>query len=135
MKYLLDTCTISDFVRGEIGALEAVKRTAPDQIAISTATRMEIEYGLLLNPSRAKRLAPLLDALFATIATLPFDGPDATAAAAIRAALHRQGQPIGPYDCQIAGTGLARGLVVVTSNVTEFQRVSGLRMENWRAQA
>lgn len=133
MKYLLDTCTISDFVRGEPGVLEAVKRTAPDQIAISTVTRMEIEYGLLLNPQRAKRLAPLLDALLATITTLTFDGPDATAAAATRAALHRQGRPIGPYDCQIAGTGLARGLVVVTSNVGEFQRVSGLQVENWRA--
>ena len=71
-------------------------------------------------------------ALFSTIATLPNDEADAQATAAIRAALKTRGQPIGAYDVLIAGTGLARGLVVVTSNVGEFKRVSGLRVEDWR---
>ncbi|WP_423753284.1 PIN domain-containing protein [Candidatus Accumulibacter phosphatis] len=69
---------------------------------------------------------------FSTIATLPFDEADAQAAAAICAALKTQGQPIGAYDVLIAGTGMARGLVVVTSNVGEFKRVSGLQVEDWR---
>mgnify|MGYP000485766654 CR=1 FL=1 len=56
----------------------------------------------------------------------------AQAAAAIRAALKTRGQPIGAYDALIAGTGLARGLVVVTSNVGEFRRMGGLQVENWR---
>ena len=43
-----------------------------------------------------------------------------------------RGRPIGAYDVLIAGCGLARGLIVVTSNVGEFQRVSGLVVENWR---
>lgn len=132
MKYLLDTCTVSDFVKGEAGVLSTIKRTSPDQIAISVVTRMEIEYGLLLNPQRAKKLAPILDAFISSIVVLPFDDADAKAAAAIRAVLHQEGRPIGPYDCQIAGCGLARGLVVVTSNETEFRRVGGLRVENWR---
>lgn len=133
MRYLLDTCTVSDFVKGEPGVLEALKRTPPDQIAISVVTQMEIEYGLLLNPARAKRLATLIDDVLGSIAVLPFDAGDAKAAARVRAALHRQGRPIGPYDCQIAGCGLARGLVVVTSNVAEFERVTGLAVENWRS--
>ena len=54
-----------------------------------------------------------LQAFFAVVATLPFDEADAQAAAAIRAAL-------------------ARGLVLVTSNVGEFQRVGGLQVEDWR---
>ncbi len=132
MKYLLDTCVVSDFVKGEPGVLATVKRTAPDQIAVSAVTRMEVEYGLLLNPQRARRLAPVLDTFFASITVLPFDDIDAKAAAAVRAALRVQGRPIGPYDCLIAGCGLARGLVVVTSNASEFGRISGLRMENWR---
>ena len=131
MRYLLDTCTVSDFVKGEPGVLVRVKGTPPDQIAISVVTRMEIEYGLL-NPKRARKLAPILDQFLSAISVLPFDDADAKAAAAIRAALHQAGRPIGPYDCQIAGCGLARGLVVVTSNEGEFRRVSGLRIENWR---
>jgi len=132
MKYLLDTCTVSDFVKGQRKVLARVKATLPNLIAVSALTRMEVDYGLTLNAERAKKLAPMLDAFFATIVTLPFDEADAKAAAAIRAALKTQGRPIGAYAVLIAGTGLARGLVVVTSNVGEFKRVSGLQVENWR---
>jgi tRNA(fMet)-specific endonuclease VapC len=132
MKYLLDTCTVSDFVKGQPNVLSRVKATSPSLIAVSALTRMEVEYGLALNAERAKKLMPILDSFFSNIATLPFDEADAQAAAAIRAALKTQGQPIGAYDVLIAGTGLARGLVVVTSNVGEFKRVSGLQLEDWR---
>jgi tRNA(fMet)-specific endonuclease VapC len=132
MKYLLDTCTVSDFVKGQPKVLARVKDTSPNLIAVSALTRMEVAYGLALNVERAKKLAPMLDAFFSTIATLAFDEADAQAAAAIRAALKTHGQPIGAYDVLIAGTGLARGLVVVTSNAGEFKRVSGLQVEDWR---
>ncbi len=132
MKYLLDTCTVSDFVKGQPNVLARVKATPPNLIVVSALTRMEVAYALALNTDRAKKLAPILDAIFSTIATLPFDEADAQAAAAIRATLKTQGQPIGAYDVLIAGTGLARGLVVVTSNVGEFKRVSGLQIEDWR---
>lgn len=132
MKYLLDTCTVSDFVKGQPNVLARVKTTSPNLIAVSALTRMEVNYGLALNAVRARKLAPVLDAFFSAIATLPFDEADAQAAAAIRAALKTKGQPIGAYDVLIAGTGLARGLVVVTSNVSEFKRVIGLQVEDWR---
>lgn len=132
MKYLLDTCTVSDFVRGQVGVLERIKATSPKLIVVSSLTRMEIDYGLALNTVRARKLAPVLDAFFAAITTLPFDATDAHAAAILRATLKTRGRPIGAYDVLIAGTGLARGLVVVTSNVSEFTRVSGLKVENWR---
>lgn len=132
MKYLLDTCTVADFVKGHANVLARVKATSPNLIAVSAISRMEIDYGLALNADRARKLAPILDAFFSAITTLPFDEADAQAAAAIRAALKTQGQPIGAYDVLIAGTGLARGMVVVTSNVGEFTRVSGLQVEDWR---
>ena len=93
---------------------------------------MEVDYGLALNAERARKLAPVLNAFFSSILSLPFDESDARAAAAIRAALKAAGQPIGAYDVLIAGMGLARGLVVVTSNVGEFKRVGGLQVEDWR---
>lgn len=135
MKYLLDTCTVSDFVKGHPGVMARIKATSPKQIVISSLTRMEIDYGLALHSERARKLAPMLDAFFSVIGTLPFDEADAQASAAIRAALKTKGQPIGAYDVLIAGTGVARGLMVVTSNVGEFHRVSGLQVENWRDHA
>jgi len=132
MKYLLDTCTISDFVKGHSGVMARIKALSPKQIVVSALTRMEIDYGLALNSDRARKLAPMLDAFFSVVGTVPFEEADAQATAAIRAALKIQGQPIGAYDVLIAGTGVARGLIVVTSNVGEFNRVSGLQVENWR---
>ncbi len=45
--------------------------------------------------------------------------------------LERAGRPIGPYDLLIAGQALSHGLILVTNNVTEFQRVAGLKLESW----
>ena len=132
MRYLLDTCTVSDFVKGQPNVMARVKATAPNLITVATLTRMEVAYGLALSAERARKLGPFLEAFFAVIATLPFDEADAQAAAAVRAALKTKGRPIGAYDVLIAGMGLARGLVVVTSNVAEFKRVSGLQVEDWR---
>jgi len=132
MKYLLDTCTVSDFVKGQSGVMARIKALSPKQIVVSALTRMEIDYGLALNSDRARKLAPMLDAFFSVVGTVPFEEADAQATAASGAALKIQGQPIGAYDVLIAGTGVARGLLVVTSNVGEFNRVSGLQVENWR---
>ncbi|MGA8053063.1 MAG: type II toxin-antitoxin system VapC family toxin, partial [Burkholderiales bacterium] len=128
----LDTCTVSDFLKGQPNVLARIKAIPPNLIAVSALTRMEVAYGLTLNAERARKLAPVLQAFFSAIATLPFDEADAQAAAAIRAALKTKGQPIGAYDVLIAGTALARGLVVVTSNVGEFQRIGGLHVQDWR---
>ena len=57
MKYLLDTCTVSDFVKGQPGVLARMKATAPNQIVVSSITRMEIDYGLALNSAREKAVA------------------------------------------------------------------------------
>lgn len=132
MKYLLDTCAVSDFVKGQPGVMARIKATSPKLIVVSSLTRMEINYGLALNSERARKLAPVLDEFFSVVYTVPFDEADARATAAIRASLRRQGRPIGAYDALIAGTGVARGLIVVTSNIDEFSRIGGLQAENWR---
>ena len=53
------------------------------------------------------------------------------AAGAVRAALEQAGTPIGAYDTLLAGQAIRRGLVLVTANVAEFARVSGLTWQNW----
>ena len=132
MRYLLDTCTVSDFVRGEAHTLDRVKHTPPDEIAVSTITEMEIAYGLRLNPALSRRIKPMMDIFLATISILPYDRAAASACAELRAILKRQGRPIGAYDALIASTALAHELILVTSNRREFERVAGLRTEDWR---
>jgi tRNA(fMet)-specific endonuclease VapC len=133
VKYLLDTTVISDFVRGVPSVMERLKRTTKADVAISTVTAMEIAYGLILNPARARKIEPTIRALLSDLRELPFQHEDAQAAAAVRAALSKRGTPIGPYDVMIGGTALRHGLTLVTSNSDEFQRISGLTLEDWRS--
>lgn len=132
MKYLLDTCVVSDFVRGEAGTLRRIKATPPALLAISSITALEIEYGSRLNPERAAKLTKPLGLFLDRIAIVDFDREDALATAGLRALLRQAGTPIGAYDVLLAGCALRRELVFVTANSGKFSRVPGLVLENWR---
>jgi tRNA(fMet)-specific endonuclease VapC len=49
----------------------------------------------------------------------------------IRADLERKGTPIGVNDLHIAGHARSEGLTLITNNLREFERVDGLRLDNW----
>ena len=132
MRFLLDTCVLSDFARGDRSTLAHIKEVSPEDLAISTVTAMEIDYGLRLNARLARRLQPVMDAFIETVHLLPYDLAAAQATAEFRTVLKQKGRPIGAYDALIAGTALAEGLILVTSNVREFSRVGALRIEDWR---
>jgi tRNA(fMet)-specific endonuclease VapC len=133
MTYLLDTCALSDFARGEAGTLGRLREVAPSEVTISAISAMEVEYGLALDPVRARKLAPVMRALLEAVRILPYGLEDARATTSLRASLEMRGRPVGAYDALIAGTAIARGLVLVTSNVREFGRIAVLRVENWRS--
>jgi tRNA(fMet)-specific endonuclease VapC len=62
---------------------------------------------------------------------LPFDSGCAAHAARIRADLDAAGTPIGPHDTLIAATVMRCQGTLITRNVREFARVSGLQWLNW----
>lgn len=132
MRYLLDTCVISDFIKGEPNTQARIRQTSPAEIAVSTITVMELRYGLHLNPQRAQRIEPVISSLLGSIALLPFDVADAEQAGQIRSILRSQAQPIGAYDVLIGATALRHQLVMVTANQREFSRILGLQIEDWR---
>ena len=132
MRFLLDTNVLSDFVRGDPKVCKRFKAAHPDELAVSTVSVMEVDYGLALQPARARLIGPLIDAIFDSVRILPFSRADARSAGAVRAALRKRGKPIGPYDVLLAGCALARGLTLVTANEVELGHVDGLALENWR---
>jgi tRNA(fMet)-specific endonuclease VapC len=133
MGYLLDTCVISDFVKGEKSTLQRLKSSNPVDILISSLTLMEVNYGLAINPQRAIKIQPLIETLLSTITIVSFGAEEAEQAAQIRSILKTAGTPIGAYDVLIASTAITHNHILVTSNVREFQRVPGLQIENWRS--
>lgn len=132
MKFLLDTNVLSDFARGERSVMARLRREAPQQLAVSVITEMEVEYGLARNPALAPRVRDAMRMLLNTVSVLPFEREDARVAAQLRANLNRQGTPIGAYDLLLAACALRRGLRIVTHNAREFDRVGGLGLEDWR---
>jgi len=46
-------------------------------------------------------------------------------------ASNKKGTPIGVNDMHIAGHARSQGLILVTNNLREFERIDGLRSENW----
>jgi tRNA(fMet)-specific endonuclease VapC len=132
VRYLLDADTISLFVRREPKVLSRMQSTSPDLLAVSTITLMEIEYGLARKHERRAAIEAVLLPFFNDVHLLPYSPEDAKASAAVRASLAQTGQPIGPYDVILAGTALARGLILVSSNTREFSKVAGLLLEDWK---
>lgn len=135
-RYLLDTNVLSGVARGRDHALIARFGATPiEEMAISTLSVMEIEFGLLNNPLINAQCGELMRQLLREIVPLPFDNAAARFAAAELLRLRRSGMMIGPYDLLIAATALAHGLTMVTANVGEFARIDGLEIENWASTA
>lgn len=133
MKFLLDTCTISDFVKGDVNTLRELKSHPPHDLAVSVISIMEIHYGLSNNPAQAKKITQIIEALLASIHKIEYSNQHALQTAKIRTHLRKLGTPIGSYDLLIAGTALQNNLTLVTANEKEFIRVPDLKVANWRS--
>jgi tRNA(fMet)-specific endonuclease VapC len=129
-RYMLDTNIVSDLVRSPQGRVfERVAAHGSDAMCISIITAAELRYGCAKKGS--PRLVAQVEAILASIDILALDVPADAEYAGIRAGLEAVGKPIGPNDLLIAAHAYAVGATLVTANVGEFQRVQGLRVENW----
>lgn len=72
MQYLLDTCVLSDFARGQAAVTAHIKGTSPETLAITTVTVMEVEYGL--NATLARKLRPVMEAFMRSVHVLAYSG-------------------------------------------------------------
>jgi len=93
---------------------------------------MELIYGAEKSALPEQNLA-VVEGFTARLDVLDYNALAAEHTGQLRAELAKTGTPIGPYDQMIAGHARSRGLIVVTINVCEFQRVPGLRIEDWVA--
>ena len=102
----------------------------PSEVCISSVTYAELVHGVEKSQSIEKNRVALA-LLLANIEIMDFDTSAAESYGKIRADLEKAGKPIGPLDMMIAGHAKALGYVVVTNNTKEFERVEGLKLENW----
>jgi tRNA(fMet)-specific endonuclease VapC len=133
MKYLLDTNVCVGLLRGVAPKTKArILTTNRQEIWLCSIVRYELLAGAQNSPNPDVELSKVI-AWTAGFASAAFDDRSSSFAAQIRIQLAKIGLPIGPYDIQIAAIALQHNLTVVTGNTREFQRVRGLRVENWES--
>jgi tRNA(fMet)-specific endonuclease VapC len=129
-RYLLDTNIASYVIKGNVPAVRLRAVQVPmAQLAISTVTEGELRYGTARRPDAA-RLQTVVDEFLIRMTILPWDSEAAQRYGQIRAALERQGQPMGDLDMMIGAHALALGAVLVTNDRT-FTRIKALKVEDW----
>lgn len=131
MNYMLDT-NICIYVMKE--KPEAVLRRFQQELnaglCISSITLAELEYGMKHSSNPIKNEQALLRFLV-PLSILPFGATAAFEYGDIRDYLQKQGTPIGPLDMLIAAHARSEGMILVTNNIREFERVPNLELENW----
>jgi len=130
VKFLLDTCAVSDYLRGVDSVVQRIQKVRPSDVAISAVTVMELRYGATRRQS--PKLTASVDAFLSGISVLTFDAEAAERAGVVRAKMETKGLSIALADCQIAGTALAYELTLVTHD-KDLMRVPDLKVVDWRS--
>ena len=129
-KYMLDTNICIYTIKNRPSQVRDAFILHQDQLCVSTVTAMELIFGAEKSAAPEKNLA-VIEAFLARLALLDYDLHAAEHTGQLRAELHKSVTPIGPYDQIIAGHARSLGLIVITNNESEFERVSVLSIEKW----
>ena len=129
MNYLLDTNICIHFFRGKFNLLTKIEEVGIDNCAISEVTLAELVYGAEKSQN-PKKNHKLIDDLIEQVAVLPiysaiyFYGKE-------KARLNMLGTKISDFDLLIGSTAVENDLVMVTENVSEFERIKNINIQNW----
>lgn len=133
MKYMLDTNICIGFIRQKPQALiERLLQCKPGEVGISSLAIAELAHGANKSNQVEKNLSAL-DQFLLPLEIADFDQRASAAYGFVRAYLEREGKLIGSMDMLIGAHALSLGVVLVTNNVTEFQRIPKLKVEDWMA--
>ncbi|NEQ69162.1 MAG: type II toxin-antitoxin system VapC family toxin [Symploca sp. SIO2D2] len=132
MMYLLDS-NVCIRLLNEGSSSNVARKLAeltPDDIRLCSVVKSELYYGAYKSARRDSNLAKL-NRFFSQFISLPFDDNAASIAGQVRAQLDVAGTPIGSNDLLIAAIAIYHDLTLVTHNIREFSRISGLKYEDW----
>ena len=131
--FLLDTNIVSELVKRipDARVLARVNHEPPANLFLSAVSIFELRFGAARAARPAALWARIERDIVGRFQTLPFTVQDAMAAADVMAPLVASGQNLSLQDIWLAGVATNRGLNLVTRNRRDFDRITGLRVENW----
>lgn len=95
MKYLLDTCIVSRFLKDDVTVCRRIGLENSSDLSISIITKLEINYGLALHPNAFQKQRKRWDAFCDFVEVLPLNNSEQISAVQLKADLHKRGQMIG----------------------------------------
>ena len=129
--YLLDTnICIYIIKKKQADVLKILKTKSKKDIYVSSITIAELEYGIAKSQFPEKNKIALIEFL-SIFNILLFNDNDAVTFGEIKNELEKEGKLIGPMDLLLAAQAKSKKLIMVTNNIKEFERVKGLKVENW----
>lgn len=131
MKYILNTNICIYLIKKKpISVLNRLSKIKIKEVGISSITLSELEYGAAKSSNPDKNRVALIE--FASFLEIyNYDAKAAREYGIIRADLERSGKTIGAMDMLIAAQAKCLKLALVTNNEKEFNRIPGLKIENW----
>ena len=130
-KFLLDTNICIYMIKNRPESVKKKFETfSIGEVCISSVTVSELVYGAYKSQKIEQNLKTL-EKFFLPLDIVDFDYKASFEYGKIRADLEKRGRVIGQLDMQIAGVALANDMTVMTNNIKEFERVAGLKVENW----
>ena len=129
--WLLDTSVCVALInRADEGAAARLLEHPRGSVRLCSVVKAELHFGAQ-NSSRLAENLQRVEIFSRAFDSLPFDDDSARHYGIVRAQLRREGRPIGANDLMIAAIAIANSHVLVTRNVGEFSRVSGLEVDRW----
>jgi len=130
-RYMLDTNICIYIIKNNpMSVRQKFESVRASDLVLSIVTLAELRYGAEKSQARAKAIRAV-EQLTAYIEIAELDQVVAEHYADIRATLDRAGTPIGNNDLWLAAHARANDWILVSNNIREFERVEGLRLENW----
>lgn len=128
--YLLDTNVCIYAMKGQHAVLRKFIQHGKESLVISSLVAAELAFGVEKS-TRVEENKRTLELFLQSMEVLPWSDAAIWHYARHRKALKEAGTPIGEVDLLIAAHALGNDLTLVTNNTREFERVKGLKLENW----
>jgi len=134
VKYVLDTNSVSFLMRGDATVRDQLASHSRTDVLLCQPVIAEIEYGLarMRRSARASRLRRHFDLFLEELVRVSWTDEVSRAFGRIKSDLERRGVRLEDFDVAVAAHAIAARATLVTDDVDQMGRISGLRVANWR---
>ena len=132
-KYLLDTNICIYFLKGLFNLDKEIEKAGLSNCYVSEITIAELKFGAE-NSEHQEKNRKTVDLFLSTFTIIPiFNSLDVYAKEKTR--LRKKGFPLDDFDLLIGATAISNNLTLVTRNLSDFERLKGIELENWADQS